>query len=187
LNSPAPGRTAARIATLVAVPVATLLALLLFWLVGGLPDDAGPPRDQQATPAVTTPVSLPPRALAPRAATVCRTLLAKLPEAIRGLRQRPVTGGAAQNIAYGEPALLLRCGVTRVTLPVTSTETVYPLSRVCWVPDPAGRVWTTVDREVPVSVTVPKPLSEPGQWVAAFSRYVATTPEGGRPPSGCGR
>jgi hypothetical protein len=176
---------AARVATLVAVPVAVFVTLLLFWLVGGLPGDSANPRERRATPTSTAPVSVPAAALAPEAATVCRALLAKLPEAVSGLRQRPVAGGAEQNAAYGEPPLLLRCGVSPVTPPADSTEYVYALSRVCWMPDRTGRVWTTLDRKVPVSVTVPEPLSEPGQWVAAFSRYVAATPEGGRPPWGC--
>lgn len=175
---------AARVATLVAVPVALAVAVLLIWLTSARPEDDSPARPATGT---TAPVSVAARTLAPRDMTVCRALLAKLPETVRGERQRPVTTGAEQNAAYGEPPLLVRCGVQAVTLPATSTEAVYPLSRVCWVPDRTGRVWTTLDREVPVSVTVPETLSEPGQWVAAFSRYVATTPAGGSPPSGCGR
>jgi len=175
---------AARVATLVAVPVTLAVAVLLIWLTSAHPED-----DPQARPAAgaTSPVPVATRALAPRDMPVCRALLAKLPETVRGARQRPVTTGAEQNAAYGEPPLVIRCGVPAVTLPAASTEAVYPLSRVCWVPDRTGRVWTTLDREVPVSVTVPESLPEPGQWVAAFSRYVATTPEGGSPPSGCGR
>lgn len=180
-------RRAARWATLIAVPVAFLVAALLLWLVAGQSGDrdepaGGPPGSASAD----VPVEMPARALSPRAAEVCRALLARLPESVRGLPQRPVTGGPEQNAAYGEPPLLVRCGVTRVTLPATSTRTVYPLSRVCWVADRTGRVWTTLDREVAVSVTVPASLSEPGQWVMAFSRYVAATPQGGSPPSGCG-
>jgi hypothetical protein len=185
LSDPVAGR-AARVATLVAVPVAVLVAVLLIWLTGALPED-DPLTRQPPTSKPTTPVSVTARTLAPRAATVCRALLARLPETLRGERQRPVTAGAEHNAAYGEPPLLVRCGVPGVTLPATSTETVYPLSRVCWLPDRTGRVWTTLDREVPVSVTVPGVVSEPGQWVAALSRYVAATPEGGSPPSGCGR
>lgn len=183
MSDPVVGR-AARLATLVAVPVALAVAVLLVWLTGPQPQD-----DPQAQPAAeaTAPVSVAARTLTPRDMTVCRALLAKLPETVRGERQRPVTAGPEQNAAYGEPPLLVRCGVPAVTLPATSTETVYPLSRVCWVADRTGRVWTTLDREVPVSVTVPDALPEPGQWVAAFSRYVATTPRGGSPPSGCGR
>jgi hypothetical protein len=176
-------RRAARVAAFVALPVTLAVAVLLIRVTGAPPGD-----DSQAPAAeATAPVSVTTRALAPRDAKVCRALLARLPAAVRGERQRPVTTGAEQNAAYGEPPLVLRCGAPTVTLPAASAETVYPLSRVCWVPDRTGRVWTTLDRDVPVSVTVPKTLSEPGQWVAAFSRYVATTPEGGSPPSGCGR
>lgn len=175
-------RRAARIATLVAVPAALLTGVLLFTLLRGpgqpTPDDTG-------APAPTGPVAMQTRDLTPRAATVCRALLAKLPGKVRGLPQRVVTAGAEQNAAYGEPPIKLRCGVAPVSLPATSTKTVYPLSGACWLPKRGGAEWITLDREVPVAITVPGELSEPGQWVAAFSPYVADTPARERAPSGC--
>ncbi|MQA27969.1 MAG: DUF3515 family protein [Micromonosporaceae bacterium] len=181
-------RRAARIATLVAIPAALLTAALLLWLLGGpgAPDASRTP-DAARTPVPSGPVTMASRDLAPRAATVCRALLAKLPSTIRELPQRVVTSGAEQNAAYGEPPILLRCGVEPVTLPKTSTAVVYPLSGACWLPKKTreGTVWTTLDREVPVSVTVPKSLPEPGQWVAALSPHVADTPARERAPSGC--
>lgn len=175
-------RRAAWIATLVAVPIA-LLAGLALW-----PRDPGPPEPtpspSQAAP--TSSASMDARELTTRAATVCRGLIAMLPATTLGeLPRRPVTAGPEQNAAYGH--VLLRCGVDAVTLPDTSTETVYPLSKVCWVPKRVrgGTVWTTLDREVPVSVTIEGSPDETGQWVTALSRYVVKTPPGGDPPSGC--
>lgn len=184
MSDPA-SRRAAWTATLVAVPVALLAGLLTFWLLGGPPESDGQRPGSSPSPAPTTAVSAEARDLSPRTATVCRGLLARLPGTIRSLPQREVTAGAEQNAAYGEPPVQLRCGVARKTLPDTSTATVYPLSGACWLPNRTGTVWTTVDREVPVAILVPKSRPEPGQWVAAFSRYVAKTPPYADAPSGC--
>ncbi|MGH3738099.1 MAG: DUF3515 family protein [Micromonosporaceae bacterium] len=173
-------RRAAWIATLIAVPVAVLAGLALW------PRDPGPPKpDASRAPQPTTSASVDARELSSRAALICRGLVAKLPERVGELPRRAVSAGAEQNAAYGH--LLLRCGVDPVTLPETSTETVYPLSKVCWraVTDRDSTVWTTLDREIPVSVTVSGPPEETGQLIAALSRYVAETPTGGDPPSGC--
>lgn len=173
-------RRAAWIATLVAVPVA-LVAGLLLW-----PRGAGTPEPQPSTPpAPTSSASVEARELSTRAETVCRGLIARLPGTVADLPRRPVASGPEQNAAYG--TVVLRCGVAPVNLPETSTATVYPLSKVCWFARTTGKetVWTTLDREVPVSVTVTGPPDETGQVTAAFSPYVVKVPAGGDPPSGC--
>ncbi|MGH3713310.1 MAG: DUF3515 family protein [Micromonosporaceae bacterium] len=176
-------RRAAWIATLIAVPVA-LVAGLALW-----PRDPGPPQpDASRKPAPTVSASVDARKLSDRATLVCRGLLAKLPGKLGDLPRGPVSAGPEQNAAYGS-VLVLRCGVTPVTLPETSTATVYPLSGVCWFPQRAGTamVWTSLDRQVPVSVTITGTSDAQGQWIAGLSRYVARTPYGGKPPSGCGK
>src|SRR5690606_23942951 len=140
-------------------------------------------------PVVSSSVSMPAPSLSERAAVVCRGLIARLPDELGGLPRRPVTDGSEQNAAYGEPPRQVACGAQPVVLPSDSTATVYLLQDVCWYAEQTadGTRWTTVDREVPVAVTIPASVSEPGQWVAALSKYVAATPSGGQPPSGCRR
>jgi len=175
-------RRAARVATLVAIPAALLAGVLTLWLAGGFGGSDHKPRPA-ATP--TTPVSMAARGLSSHAADTCRALVSDLPDSVRDLPRRPVVGGPEQNAAYGEPPVRLSCGVAAPK--VAATATVYPLSGVCWLPRKAdgGTVWTTVDREVPVAVTVPGPRAETGQWAAAFSPYVRKTPPAQRVPSGC--
>jgi len=117
---------------------------------------------------------------------VCRALLSRLPAALRERQRRPVTAGPEQNAAYGDPAITLACGGPRAS--VDPTGFVSLLSGVCWyaVEGPDASTWTTVDREVPVTVTVPNRYAPPGQWVIEFSPAVGTAvPSGGTPPSGC--
>jgi hypothetical protein len=124
--------------------------------------------------------------LSERQSMVCRALLSKLPEQLRGLPRRQVTGGHEQNAAFGDPAVTLACGVPAPT--VAPTDFVYPLSGVCWHPNEAGSVWTTVDREVTIALTLPAALSGQGsgQWAAALSSPVtAAVPSAEVKPSGC--
>jgi hypothetical protein len=136
----------------------------------------------QATNAVT--VAAP--ALANDVAVACRALIAHLPDQVVTAKRRPVTAGAEQNAAWGDPPLLLACGVPMPSLEPTTD--VYPISGVCWVATPVtgGALWTTVDRAVPVSVTVPGTPDGSAQWVAALSPAVGTTLElASHRPSGC--
>jgi Ni,Fe-hydrogenase III small subunit len=181
---------ARRAATLAAIPAALLVGALVFWLLGGVGRDREPV-PQPARPAATGPVTLPAVPLTDRAASACRGLVARLPGALRAgtvqeAPRRPVTAGAEQNAAYGDPPITLRCGAG-ATRSVAPEDTVFGLSGVCWLADqrPEGTVWTTVDREVPVTVTVPAAYPEPGQWVIEFSAALQAAVPATAAPSGC--
>jgi hypothetical protein len=153
-------RSPGRLATLVALPVALVAGLLAFWLLGGFP----------SKPA-TGPVTVSAAALDARATEVCRALVAKLPNALRDRARRPVTAGAEQSAAYGDPAIVLTCGGSQPK--VAEDAQLLGLSGVCWVED--QQTWTTVYREVPVRVSVPKSYDAPGQWVVDFSQPIVDT------------
>jgi hypothetical protein len=171
-------RSPAGTATLVAVPAALLAGALAFWALssgtGGAPTK---PR-----PQASGPVGVDAPALGERAATVCRALSAALPGAIRDRPRRPVSAGAAQNAAYGDPPIVVSCGVGEPRVPKVAQLLI--LSGVCWFPEEQGeaQVWTTVDREVPVRVTVPKEYDPAGQWVIDLSpAIVRAVPSNHRP------
>jgi Protein of unknown function (DUF3515) len=163
-------RQAARVATLVAVPVALVVGLLSLWRFGAFDRPAPAP---PASAAPTSPVSMPAAPLAPEAAEICRVVVSKLPESVNGSARRPVTAGAEQNAAYGEPPLTLACGTAPASYGPTDQLAV--LGGVCWYQRPggAGTEWTTVDRKVPVTVIVPGPVGGSAQWVIPFSAPVA--------------
>jgi hypothetical protein len=179
---------AARVATFVAVPVALIVAVVSFWALGGFRADATGSGTRAATPHATStaPVAMAAPSLDPTRAAACRSLIDGLPKALRDKPRRPVTAGAGQNVAYGDPAITVACGGPAVTLPATAE--VYGLSGVCWYSQPGGdgTIWTTVDRDTPVRVTVPASYDSPGQWVIEFSAPVAAAlPRAANVPAGC--
>jgi Protein of unknown function (DUF3515) len=176
-------RGAARVAALAALPVAVLVGIVTFWWLGNLGADGAP---EPGRPRSTAPVTMPAAALADPAATTCRDLVGKLPAALRTEPRRPVTAGADQNAAYGDPAITLACGAPAPSIPAGAE--VFVLSGVCWLSTPTGdgTAWITVDRATPVRVTVPKSYDAPGQWVIEFSAPItAAVPAAARFPSGC--
>src|SRR5690606_21609027 len=190
----ADSRAAARQALLIAIPAALLSFLAVFLLLrdewSGAPEEpAGP---VATGPVPSGPVTTQARALTERQATICRALLSQLPEEVGGLARRPVTAGAEQNAAYGEPPVRLACGVPEVEVPLTAEVLSFVPesagSAVCWYRAPGGEesVWTLLGREVPVEVRVPAGHGEPGQGGSAVSGTLAeTVPPGGSAPSGC--
>ncbi|MBX6750111.1 MAG: DUF3515 domain-containing protein [Micromonosporaceae bacterium] len=169
-------RRAAIIATLVALPIA-LAVLLISVFVFGAPSPE---------PAATGPVTVTERSLSPEVAGLCQAVIADLPDTAAGHARRPVTAGSEQNAAYGDPPIIVECGTE---LPaVGDTDLVYPLSGVCWysVTEADRTVWTTVDRTVPVTVTVPGPPDGAAQFVVPFSNAIGTNlPLRDPAPTGC--
>jgi Protein of unknown function (DUF3515) len=181
-------RAAARIATLVAVPVALLAVGVGALAIHDLATASQSPASQSpVSPFVpSAAVSMAAPKLPFAVAQVCRAVIARLPTTVGNIQRRPVSGGPEQNAAYGAPPITLACGAS-VPL-VTPTETVFPLSGVCWVarPVPAGTEWTTVDRQVPVTVTVPGQGAGSAQSVIPFSAALAEAdPSLAKPPTGC--
>jgi hypothetical protein len=146
-------RRAARIAALVAVPVAVVTGIVAFQVMS--PDDPATPGNNAARPVPSTPVEMAAPPLSERAATVCRALFAKLPDRFGDLPRRPVTAGPEQNAAYGDPAVTVACGVAGPTPP--DGAQYFEVNSVCWyTADVTGdRRWSLQGREVPLLVTVP--------------------------------
>jgi uncharacterized protein DUF3515 len=167
-------RSAAKLAALVAVPVALLVGIGTFAMLRDSPAPDSP-ATPPPTPVATGPVAMTAPPLTEREQVVCRALLSRLPGTVDGLAQRPVTAGPEQNTAYGEPPITVACGG-----PAPSYEPdaeVNPWEGVCWHPavTPESSVWTVLAREVPVRVTVPAAYGGPFQLVLRFSRPIAET------------
>ena len=148
-------RRAARIAALVAVPVAIVAGFVAFRIMS--PDDPADPDNTAASarPVPSTPVEMTAPPLADRAARVCRALLSKMPDRFGDLARRPVTAGPEQNAAYGEPAVTVACGATAPAAPAGAQY--FEIDGICWYQDdvPDARRWSVQGREVPLVVTVP--------------------------------
>jgi hypothetical protein len=181
-------RSAALLAAAFAVPIALVAGLLIFWKF--LPsDDAAAPAPSASAPVVvpTTPVRMAAPKLDAHTGQVCLAVTSQLPTTLRGLPGRKVTAGPEQNAAWGEPPVTAACGITQPTMCervdgghpgcVPLDATMYAMNGVCWwgQEGPASNVFTTMDREVAVRVTVPSSYSQAAQWANEFSDPVVRT------------
>ena len=193
-TSPAPvpdrtTRSAALWATVVAVPVAVLVGLLIFWRVVPSGEAAAQPSPSVTQPAVvpTTPVQMAAPGLNARTAQICLAVTSQLPTKVRDLPARKVSAGPEQNAAYGEPPITVACGVPQPALCervdggapgcVPLDATMLKMNGVCWYgqDNPATDLFTTMDREVAVQVAVPSSYEQAGQWANEFSDAVVQT------------
>ena len=193
-------RTAALWATAIAVPVALLAGVLIFFQVLQPAQPSAEPSAAASTPAAvpTTPVRLDAPKLSARAATVCLAVTSQLPTTLRTLPQRPVSAGSEQNAAWGEPPITVQCGVPQPAMCPTlaggpdcvplDTE-LLTMNGVCWYAEQGtgATAFTTMDREQAVRVTVPSSYQQAAQWANEFSDVVVETDKS-KPagvPSGC--
>jgi hypothetical protein len=166
---------AALVATAVAVPVALLLAFA--FNRPALRDPGQPPPASTPAPAATAPSSLPPLAVPVppvegAAAAACRALAGRLPATVWQLSARPVRPAAVGTRAWGEPAVVLRCGVPRPAGYSLTAKNLFGINGVTWYVRQLGdrAVFTAVDRSVYVEVSVP--LRYAGAPVTALSTVV---------------
>jgi hypothetical protein len=152
-------RRAALIATAVTVPLVIVVGLLLGGAGSSGPDAT--PTAGAALPAVT--VSAPTSTDAATVA-VCAQVISALPLRLAGQNVRGTvsTPPSPSIVAWGNPAIVLRCGVTRPkTLVPGSSVHFYSFGKA--TDDPyydvttsnGANVYTTVDRAVYVEVSIP--------------------------------
>jgi hypothetical protein len=117
------------------------------------------------------PVEVPP--VTPEAQASCPALMGTLPLELTGEPSRPVQSDSLFAYAWGEPPIVLVCGVDRpagFTVGVSAIQ----INGVQWyvdTDDPDTTVWTTVDR--PVYVEVRLPASVDSAPVTALTTQIA--------------
>jgi Protein of unknown function (DUF3515) len=100
-------------------------------------------------------VDVPP--VTPEANAACPGLMGALPLDLAGEPSRPVQSDSPFAYAWGDPPVVLVCGVDRPA-GFTATASLIQINGVQWLvdtSDPGTTVWTAVDRPVYVRVTVP--------------------------------
>ncbi len=160
-----PFRRVALIALAVLVPLVVAVVVLVN-VLGGRTEDGdhdghdGPAEIEDSAPSVRTdlpvlPVEVPP--VTPEADASCPAVMSALPLDLLGEPSRQVQSDSPFAYAWGEPPVILVCGVDRpagFTVGVSAIQ----INGVQWyvdTTDPEVTVWTTVDRTVYVQVTVP--------------------------------
>jgi Protein of unknown function (DUF3515) len=160
-----PLRRLALIALAVLVPVVVAVVLLVNVLGGRSeePDHSGhdgPAEIEGETLSPRAelpvlPVEVPP--VTPEAEASCPAVMSALPLDLQGEPSRQVQSDSPFAYAWGEPPVVLVCGVDRpagYTVGVSAIQ----INGVQWyvdTTDPDTTVWTTVDRPVYVQVTLP--------------------------------
>lgn len=105
---------------------------------------------------------------------VCSNLVSALPERLGELTRRRVDGDRRAAAAWGDPPVVLQCGVPGLGHPVGQLVTI---DGVDWTPeeDRAGVTWTTVGRRVTVQVRVPDRYDSQGPLLAPLSPVLRRT------------
>jgi hypothetical protein len=175
------------------VPVVIAVAVLANVLGGNSGDDAdatpsgqGPAElDGTAPPGredlPVLPVEVPP--VTPEADASCPGLMSELPLDLNGEPSRRVDSDSPFAYAWGEPPIVLVCGVDRPAGWVAGVSAIQ-INGVQWyvdTSDPESTVWTTVDRPVYVQVSLPAsvdsaPVTVLSTPIGAALPYVEPTP-----------
>lgn len=108
----------------------------------------------------------PPPDATPQQRTLCHALERALPRTLEHLEWRPTTPASILTAAWGQPPVLLRCGVG---LPAgfSTGASLAQVNGVAWFQQVVGSrvVWTTVDRVTQVELTVPTSYDGQGAFL----------------------
>jgi hypothetical protein len=178
--------------TALVVPVVVVLVVLVNVLGGSAEDteqsrqgpaeiDGTVPPGREDLPVL--PVEVPP--VTPEAEAHCPGLMAELPLELAGEPSRRVQSDSPFAYAWGEPPIVLLCGVDRPAGWVVGAAAIQ-IDGVQWyvdTGDPAGTVWTTVDRPVHIRVSLPAsvdsaPVTVLSRLIGSALPYVEPTPAG---------
>jgi hypothetical protein len=158
------------------VPVVVTLAVLANVVGGSDENGTGGTAVVESTPngredLPVLPVEVPP--VTPEADASCPALMSSLPLELTGEPSRRVQSDSPFAYAWGDPAIVLVCGVDRpagYTVGVSAIQ----INGVQWyvdTDDPDTTVWTTVDR--PVYVQISLPASVDSAPVTALTTQIA--------------
>jgi hypothetical protein len=185
--SESPTRSAARLAALIAIPIALVCGVLAFFTLHHTLNAGATasPTPSASASADTSPVVVPAPALDATDKQMCLAFVAALPTKLRNLPERHVTAGAEQNAAFGTPPITAECGATESQ--VAQTADILVASDVCWyaLQNAQATVLTTLDRTVPIAITVPNSYSGAGQWATEFRNAIISAVPSKPTPYNC--
>lgn len=141
-------------------PVGLLLALLATAC-----SDTGPLPAVRVQPVAT---------LTPHETAVCRSVTGALPkEVVVDVVRRRTTPDDASTAAWGDPAIVLRCGVA----PGSALDDLYEFDGVQWAMHDTGatRTWTTLGRAVNVQVVIPDHYGDQAELLGSLAAALAPT------------
>jgi len=120
------------------------------------------------------------------ALSTCKELIDKLPDSVAGLESIELSNGDGWAAAWGDPAIVLRCGVPESPALVPASQCI-AVNDVDWFPTQGGAEadlsnlsdatvdMTTVGRSVNVEVSVPAKWQPPGDALLAVADAISAT------------
>jgi hypothetical protein len=139
-------------------------------VIGTAVEDGGSTKTPSPSRAAALP-PISPSAPTPDATTTrpCTSVLQYLPQRLDGLAPRVVHPHPDSPfvVAWGEPAIVFRCGVDRpADLAPQSSEQIFSANGTggpYWLPvrGPKQTTWTVIDRAVYIELTVPNAYQQP--------------------------
>lgn len=108
----------------------------------------------------------------------CHAVVAGLPDRVDGQDRRPVTPRGEYTAAWGDPPIVLRCGVARPAAMRASSD-CFEVNRVGWFARQRGDgyVFTTIGRAAYVQVTVPAAYEPASDALVDLATAVRRAPE----------
>ncbi len=124
-------------------------------------NQGGGPSSDQAAPSSSARADLPALEVETPPVTgaadrLCPSVIGNLPLTLDDAQARPVRSASPYAVAWGDPPIVLRCGVPRPA-ELADDSSLLEVNGISWFVQPAGdeTLWTAVDREVYVDVRVP--------------------------------
>jgi hypothetical protein len=148
---------------------------------GSVADISGTPTPQREDLA-PLPVDVPP--VTAEADAACPALMSALPLELAGKQSRPVQSNSPFAYAWGDPPVVLVCGVDRPAGFVAGAGLIQ-IDAVQWYvddTDPDTVVWTAVDRSVYVRLSIPS--SQDSAAATELSDVIATALPAQQPQPG---
>ncbi|HJQ02014.1 MAG TPA: DUF3515 family protein [Jatrophihabitans sp.] len=139
------------------------MTVLLAFLLSAHGGSGKPATNHSSGPLPAVTAAAPPSP-APATATACVRVFAKLPVRLGNLAPRRTDTDSSFVAAWGNPAVVIRCGVAKPAVFGTpGAAQLLDVNSVLWQPDPQRNqtVYTTVDRSVYIEVTVPAGADQP--------------------------
>jgi len=149
-----------------------VFVVLTLVLNAGEPGEPGEAVPSSAPRAELPPLDVETPPVTADADRVCPGLMGGLPLLLGDAQARPVRSATPYAAAWGDPPIVLRCGVARPAALAQDSQ-YFGVGGVEWFTEPGddATVWTSVDRAVYVEVSVPN--SESGQLIAVVAAVVA--------------
>ena len=112
---------------------------------------------------------------------ICRAIEPTLPKQIDGMDRRKTSPRTDRTAAWGEPPVIMRCGVERPQA-LKRTSQLNTVNGVDWLVEErdGGHVFTSINRAAYIEITVPAghdPQVGPLVDIAPSMQYVPTRPE----------